>query len=517
MKTITEIYDRFIDKLGMPEERLGSLLREDRGQKITSFLVAFFGGIILYAPTILKWLPHQDGIYYGIYYRALSSYAVENSGGRFGNTFLAHLKGLFIFPAFDVILSAFFLALAVTLIINHFQIKDKISNVILSLLLVASPCFFTTITYYYCTDAYFFALLLSVIAFYIMNKKKNIWRLIVSGSIMAIVLSIYQVYIFITASLCIMDMILLMMENQTKLKQILKNAVWYILCAGIGAFFYFVSFLYIQKIWCVQAFSAHGFDASKKVTGNEILTQILQPYKDFFAYYFGGNFTHNGISRALLNVIVILTFLWISIRFLKDKQNGKPKRVLFLACILILPFVFQGVSVLSARAPIYILMFPTAGLLYVLTIALMDRTPNNKGLYLGKRITCTILTIICFTLFVEACQYQSGRNRNIMSAYGTATEVARQIEKVPNNREYSIIVVGTTNESEIVYNGTFAETLGWLSYMRQYIGLDYNMSEEGAMNSVIDTDQFKQMPMFPEEGFVNVIDGNIVVKISEPR
>ena len=512
-------YDKIVGKLGKPEEFFDTILKENQKQKAICFLIAFFTCLFAYSPILLKWLPNQDGLYYGFFFRPLSAYAVENSGGRFANTILAHFKSLFIFPAFDVVLSSIFLALAVTIIIFHYKVDDFWARFVLSVFLVITPCFCATMTYYYCTDTYFLAVLCAMLAVCTMNKKKNLFWMIISSGMIVVVLSVYQVYIFIAGSMCLIDLILMIMDKNQQTKKIICNAMWYIVCVVVGGLVYGGLFFYLQKAWCFSAFAAHGFDVSSGETIKDYFIQFIQPYIYFFECYFGNGIISNSIFSALINVTVILLVAIVIVNVLKYNEIDKSRKAMLLVCVGLVPFVFQGVAILSSKAIMYILMFPTIGLLYIMAFALINQTgclPNwvkSNGIKIGYLI---VLTVVCFGQLRQVWSYQKSRADSIASTYEIASDIVKEIESIENSKEHPIMIGwGESSISNMVYNGSYAGSIGWLSFMQQYMGLNYEMCSDEQINAILEMNEYKEMPSFPDEGYVQLIDDTIVAKFEK--
>lgn len=56
----------------------------------------------------------------------------------------------------------------------------------------------------------------------------------------------------------------------------------------------------------------------------------------------------------------------------------------------------------------------------------------------------------------------------------------------------------------------------YIKFINNILQLDMNLAEEEKINDILLTDEFEEMPEFPYEGSVRIIDGIAVVKVYNP-
>jgi hypothetical protein len=67
-----------------------------------------------------------------------------------------------------------------------------------------------------------------------------------------------------------------------------------------------------------------------------------------------------------------------------------------------------------------------------------------------------------------------------------------------------------------VFHGTYGGQIGtWINYMRVFFGLDIQMCDPDTYYRIVTGEDYKNMEMFPAEDSIRIIDGVVVVKLSE--
>ena len=67
-----------------------------------------------------------------------------------------------------------------------------------------------------------------------------------------------------------------------------------------------------------------------------------------------------------------------------------------------------------------------------------------------------------------------------------------------------------------VFHGTYGGQIGtWINYMRVFFGLDIQMCDPDTYYRIVTGEDYKDMEMFPAEDSIRIIDGVVVVKLSE--
>ena len=156
----------------------------------------------------------------------------------------AIFRGSVSLPWLIGILGFFWVSLSVFLVIKLFDVKSKISTIIISALMITNITLISQIaTYVYEFDFNAFALLISILAVYVYRKCDKRWSIVAGSLLLLVTICIYQAYISVAAAMVVLLMIKDVLED-VKLKDIFKNFVFSIIMI-IGSL---VLYLFVSEI-----------------------------------------------------------------------------------------------------------------------------------------------------------------------------------------------------------------------------------------------------------------------------
>lgn len=120
-------------------------------------------------------------------------------------------------------------------------------------------------------------------------------------------------------------------------------------------------------------------------------------------------------------------------------------------------------------------------------------------------------------------------------AYSTTMRIMDRIENTTNYTKDTPIlfggIVGNNNYprtsnlysytigsivNNVVFHGTYGGQLGtWQSFIRIFYGMDVTFCNENVYRAIVTGEEYKKMEIFPSPNSVKVMDGIVVVKLSE--
>ena len=189
------------NNLSFTERISGRFLNWIWDHKLPFFSSLIFG-LITHMFVITNKLPNHDDVIY------LFGKGATVSSGRWGLELLRHVIPDFSMPWLHGITSLLLLSVSICIIVELFQLKSRLGQILLSALIISFPSQVGTFCYMYTSSSYAVAFLFCVLA--VREAAKDNWRhWLVSALLFTLMLSIYQAYLAITASL----MILLLMTS----------------------------------------------------------------------------------------------------------------------------------------------------------------------------------------------------------------------------------------------------------------------------------------------------------------
>ena len=503
--------------------------------------IVFFSAILVYLPVICMELPNPDAVWNGMAYK--EGYIWEMVLNRFMIPVLQNMTGHIVLTSMFTIVGLLEVVIGAVLITNLLDIEGY-SKFFADFTIVLSPFVYCGVTYYYCFVYYGLAMLLSVMAFYVTTIElkgffdKTI-RIILPVLLLCISLGIYQAYLGLILPLGL----LFLFKNVFKSKS-RKDSV--ILVGRVSAVFFMgtVTYIVVNKLVLssmnLESTEGRGFNKMGQIDFSNVVTYIKKCYVDFKNYFFGTTFLNNEfggmINRKAINTAIFGLMLCEMIIFIYKSRKNVFKCVWLFFGILFFPifvFIFNivapGVSLNGTTGPLVL-----TGINIVYLIPLMLDKFNNSKLWRAINLLSLIMVIFMHIgISSSAFTYLKYRsNKQQFLSYCIAEQVS---EQYGYDKDERVCIIGKPEDGNYPeryptllssikwttasYGLTWDDYSGlqscWQEYMKHYLSFEYNTVSEDECNIIKESNDYKEMPIFPNNGSVLKINDIIVVKFSD--
>ncbi len=419
------------------------------------------------------------------------------------------------------------------LFVRLFDIREEIFLVIAAWVLVANPVVTSIFAYMYTADGYMISLLFSVLAAYLCLKKKGLAGVLSGGLCLAVSLGFYQAFISVTIIIMLFWLFRMLYNSEYTIKDIAKTAGRCFLSGAAGVIIYLTGMLIVWKIGGYGAKDYMGMDSAGGMGVNGLLQAAVDCYVDFARFYF----VRWELNRY--NVMNILMFLLTGITWLvlvtKRKLWRTPARVLFMALLFpLLPFVCHifefvsaGVSYTSTS------MEYSLALIYLLLPIMWSDMRTSVSVYkCGKRHCLSMLSVVLllcisfhFTVIANRAYYNMD-NANTKVEMLLNRLVMRMEMTEGYHADMDVAIYGSCYEtpeyvpaapvmSGVVSNIFLTQSNEYISMMNHYLSTSYGMVGTERMKQLAATEEFAGMEQWPSENSVRVIDGTMVLYLSD--
>lgn len=492
------------------------------------------GGIFLYLQTALNLLANPDTVWNGLFYK--SGYDWENNLGRWAHGALAWLRGYVFNPTLVTVFSLLMLSFIIMLICRMFDLKDPRHIVFAGIILLASPNVADTLSYYYCSDFYILAYLMNVAAVYLINKRDRRRDVFVAAGLIAGSLAIYQAYISVAIVLCLCLLLLMLLGGECKTRELLQKAIRFVSAGGGGVVIYLALTGILQKLCGFSLTDGRGFSQMGRIDILRLPGQIKSSYVQFAKYFLCDELINNSwLHKNILNGFIfgtLLSFILI-LYFENGLYRDKVKSVLTVVAIVLMPLGFMSMTIAAPDVSLYeatgILTIPAMNYVYILWLVLAGRLAGEKRPLRLCREGCALAggVAVSWALILFAGAFQNCMQDNLMRTKELARQISYEVDRIPGKTEYVLMIGGSVpNGDQSLQNivkGTVAaygliwDTNGrnycWTEFFRQYCGKNYTMCTNEEYEKILLTPEYQNMPVYPDEGAVSVMDQCIVVKI----
>ena len=430
------------------------------------------------------------------------------------------------------VVSLFFIALSAYLIIKIFRITEKPLQILLCGILVSFPVVTSTFGYMFTAPYYFLALFLAVLAVYLLRERVSLGRCAISAGCICCSLGIYQPYVAVALSLFVILMFFdILKGTYESFGAIIKRGLCYVGTSVVGLIGYFALWKLSMVILSTSAANYQGMSTIGQGGIGAYLEGIKRAYSSFFLNF---NKSYEDIYPMSLSIVQwiviilsILAGLWLVVKHFKKK---KAEGILLLALMLILPLCLNIIYVMSASSSdskIHSLMLYGQAMLYVFLICAgrelyQDRKKITKAFF---SVVISAVMLLCgMNIYLDNSCYLKGE----VMQQQTITELTVLVSRIKSTEGYNdkmpvCFIMTGKRDATTAKNPQFTELAimpysnispyhnqrNLLNYLEKWCGFSPKTVSDKKFK---DLEEVKNMPDYPDDGDVRIIDGTVVIK-----
>ena len=525
-------------KVISPEIALEKFLTWFDLNKRIALITAIVVGIITHITMMTETIMSQDGIWNSMQYSRAGDWVIAL--GRWGIELAGRLNNFVAIPSITTMLCLFLMAVSTVFIVDIFNFKSKYSALFTGMIMVVSPCLTATMLYVYTSVAYCVNMLLAILAIWFIYKfKYKKIGIVISALCFMFSLSIYQSYMGVTVGLCIMLSIIELLKDNSKIKDVFINIGKTVLAVLSGGILYYILTMLILNLTGIDMATYKGAESfGIKEIFASLGTNILNAYKNFVEFFFKDVIVYNTNYRrdiwyTLFFIGFIVTFIAkLAILKVETKKEKIFKIVLASLMVLLMPIGLNIINIVAVGTEIYALTATQMILVIPFVLALVESLEILNSIKWIILISCMC---ICGTYYLSDSASYSALKLTYNQAYSSTMRVFDRIETTPGyEKDMPLLlagIIGNNNyprtmnlygytigelANNTVFHGTYGGQIGtWINYMRVFFGLDIQMCDPDTYYRIVIGEDYKDMEMFPAEDSIRIIDGVVVVKLSE--
>lgn len=445
-------------------------------------------------------------------------------------------RGTITLPWLIGILGLTWTAIAVFMIIKIFCVSSKLLIFLIAGIMTTNLTYIAQIaTYIYEFDFNAFSLMLSILAVYLWEKDKNKLSLLLSGLCLMFSMGIYQAYFSVSITLIILKSILNLFDKQDT-KKVFIHGLKGIFILLLGGILYLLAGKLIYAVTGIVG--QERTDIFSLDVDSPILFYIaLIP--DAFLLLLSKIF-HVIYSFSFRTMAYIVTFiLSISVICVFVRKKYEIIRILFI-CVLtgLIPFAMTCVYFLARGKGFHDLMIYSFWLFYVFLLLLSFKLCDDALLpeLPSKFIRLSSCVLIFFFLWQNVITANTAYVKKENEANATLSTMTRVVTTMEQQADYkfgdtTIAFIGITNMGEDIYgnvetimgltkktsipkdNATYYYNAykAYFKYVLQY-PIQFCTDEEWL--ELKNDSKVKEMPTYPQDGYIKMIDDILVIKMS---
>ncbi len=443
--------------------------------------------------------------------------------GRFLQPLVQYSRGYIVSPWIAGALSLFWLACANFVLQKLFAIKDKVSLIAITGLLVTNLSLtFTNATYIMESDIFMLALFLGVLSVYIWDKYR--YGYVFSPILVMLSCALYQAYFSVILATMWIVLFLYIVRNNSFKSSFIKIGSGLAMC-GAGLMLYAFSHKILLHMYSLQEPGSYNGMSGALFLDINILDVLVKTYKGFIFNFIYPSGMHIHMISAVNVALLIIFAVIIFIVCLKISVLNK---ILISLLILFMPFVFNVVYFIAKGSISHELLKFSLGFTHVALFLCICQSDAFSCRYV-KKATTLLVFAVCFANFVYSNQMYIQKHLAYQNTLSTMSRVISDIEEV-EGYEYAktpVAFMGEINSSLLnitrpgfehisgvgIYN--FSLTYNLPIFFENILPYTFNYSSASHMQSYKVNPQVQAMPYYPSKGSIAKIDGTIVVKFSD--
>lgn len=514
-----------------------------------AFKATMIIGMIVHLFMLTNKLPNHDDL--GQMFDPME----RSMSGRWFLTYPASISGE-LSIAFAGVLGIIYVSISAAVLIAILPVKSKTVTALICGLMVSFPTIAGTLCYMNSADAYFFGLMLALIAVYL-TVKKRAYAWVLAVLCLTLSLGIYQAYFPFAIAILIIIHMLMLLSDEIRCVDIVKSGLKSIVILIASIALYFVKVKYDQIYGGLKLTSYKGIDQMGKISLEELPNLIVNAYTeplrffvrdswkmhyDFIPYIFG---------LALL-IAIFLAFYLLS----KTTWDRKEKKVRFLLMTLLLLVLPLGAGSIFIMVPSNIHMLMIYGYISLLILPLVlveylqkimgentkEKTTVRRGIMVLEGVVLCMATVLVLNYAVLTNQAYFQLNQTYEQTYAYSNRLISRIEQTEGfSKDKKIVLIGkpdvNTNKtmSYAVKNGnrnplkeqlakftglvdTYTEVANYYKFLKHYLGVEQEIiviSKREQLEEI----GFEIIPEnfanYPEKDSIKIVDDKVIVKFSD--
>lgn len=465
--------------------------------------------------------------------------------GRWFLPFASNFITGFSMPVINGLICIIFMTISSVMLSEMLRLKGTVYRCLFGFAWVTFPGMASVFSYGVNSDALCLSIFLAVLAVYVSWKFK--WGII--GGIIALGASvgIYQPFLAVAIAAVFCILFLQVMQENFVQKDFLIRSVKYAVMLLLGFLFYYVMLKLCLTVSGIELRDYHGIDEMTSFTPKGLAKGFVYSYGYFLANLFSREYIYTW-GRVLWNVLGAVAF-FVSVFAISKKRiknAGRKEKVVRISWLV----VMSGLIPLGLNAAPFLMgdrvgngvdryMLFSIILLWGLLLKNLEMMEMDKAVIRGmlQKVAYWLgIGSVCIAVFSSGiiCNQAYQRMESMTrSVEAIMNRMAARIEQLPEwnrdmpvyfvnprgliNDNYTVIIPeydSLTNLPGTRYESRYSER-AIVKYLEVYLHFPVNIAEDGIKQALDENSTVKNMPSYPARDSIQVIDGVIVVKISD--
>ena len=459
-----------------------------------------------------------------------SIYGMEDvvTSGRWFLKYAAGIGSYFRLPWVNGLLSILYISLSAVIVAQYLEIRNVWLSILAGVTLAVYPSVALTFNFMYTADAYFLAMLMAVLAAWLICMDQWLAR-ILGGLLVGISMGIYQAYLSVTLVLLLLWLI--------KHALIKGEPVAKYVC-GMAASLVFAAGFYTLEI--KNSLAGGQLDSYQGIAESTLLHPLAWYAKRFIgssqdiAQMFVSDAFESGYARTAIIVVWSVTTIKI-VYYIVCVARKKQLASVIYGClgIVMIPIAVYCLKLLSDGVWYYRLMLESIAFVWLLPVIVLDESlmatvhSNRWNKIVSFLVLGSLLCNLWNYVVVDNISYFASSLAN-KKTYALAERILDRIEQTERYEEAEYVYFyGNIEKSEyedvrflgksVIGNSIIPNSgVNYAGYIRNFLGIRYEiLDSEEQIEEIRKSEEFQKMPIWPSVRCTELIGDVIVVKLGK--
>ena len=522
-----------------------------RKKELIGFVITFLVGLVAHFFIIANPLFNADGIFYN---RSMGG------GSILGRWLIEVLNSVFhligystVIPMLNVVLSILILSFSTIYLLRIIDIEYMPYRIIISLSLILSPAIVQTFFYGFTAHIYALSIMLTILSIYSLHNKNNF---ALSVYLNCIALAIYQAYIPYMLSIYLIYFIkrLTIEPIKTVAMSMLKSFVSFLL----SFLLYYMLNDIINRRNESYIFAIHGMSeyVVPKFTLASFFASIVKSYQAVFDMFLTHNvFAHNTTLFIRIVYFALIAYtLYLLIKFIyrfafrRSLYRGEREElihksiiivVLYLLSPLAINFMFimtnNGIGYIEDRLSLSLTFYIIFPIVLSDMVDKLGGVKLSKADYMKQAVAVVTSMVLVHNIWLAYGSYYN-QYKIINASKSFALELATNIKMLQGYKnDTSVLFIGSPYEKNTHFNyGYYVDAehnlysnfdteyenilseYPMMQIFKEYTALNFPEPDKDFANNLYYSKPVREMPLYPMDGSVQLVENVAVVKFKEP-
>lgn len=514
-----------------PSEYVGKLFHRLTSAQKTAFVSTFLIGFFCHLFIFTNSMYNNDDIRY------LYVTFDKPELGRWLQTYAAGISSYFSLPVVNGILALLYASITSMVLVHMFHLENRLGIILVSGIFISFPTVACLYSYMFAVDPFLLSCCFSVLAAYFVTRSLHRLDFLIGAAFLCCSVGIYQAYLSFALLLMLLYFILMLLQPEKYSdKMIWSTGIRYILMLAIGMGSYYIGMTLTLKMKATQLSSYQGIGESSVPGLNDIKKRLLMVATDFIDFFKPSQVLSFNIwmKLALCLTLLLLAFFFLSL-YIRHRIYKSPLRnSLLVFCGICIPLSTNVIYLISDEVNYHMLMRHSWCLLFIAVIILFEKAasccqPNTQKILEWAAFAAAFLVVWNYILLSNIAYFNM--NFRYEKTYALCIKIMDRIEQSEDydkhrkmafvgnySKTYKMEAAADLLEPMTGMSGTriFKGTSrAYLPFFQNCLGEDIEVVTPEEEETLRSTEEFQNMPYFPNAGSIRVIDDVTVIKLND--